>query len=238
MATTVYDDKTANELAGDAAESIRGLNHLTRDAGSLHYPSDVYRVLGSLQSLAGRLPQALTQMERLLHGWVEDDHVSIDAGEVEGDPSRRSPPRRCICSRTRCRRWPDCRSRLATPRLHSAPPASPALTMTEDGEARWAKIRAQETQAAAVVAKHVIANSTDEQRQAALHVLNLIGEAPLDELWAKVPRDWLGNPLRGPGGKSTEEWVTWSLAANIKDGAQGAWTDLRRVIATGEADPA
>ena len=84
--TTVYNDQTAVELAASASEAIRGINHLTRDAGSLRYPSEVYQALGSLTEMVGRLPQALQQIEALLQKWIEAGDVSIDAGEFSGDP--------------------------------------------------------------------------------------------------------------------------------------------------------
>ena len=82
----VYDGLSATEVADRAAEAIRGLNHLTSDAGSLRYRSDVYRALGSLTVMAGRLPPALTQMSRLLEDWVDAGDVTVDSGEFVGDP--------------------------------------------------------------------------------------------------------------------------------------------------------
>ena len=82
----VFDGLTASELADRAAEEIRGLNHLTRDAGSLRYPTEVYRCTGSLMIMAGRLPQALSQMRELLEDWVDDGQVTVDSGEFASDP--------------------------------------------------------------------------------------------------------------------------------------------------------
>lgn len=86
-ARTTVNERTADQLAGDAAEAVRGLNHLTCDAGSLQTPGDVYRVLGSLEQLAARLPQALAQIDGLLQRWAEDDLVGIDGGEFASDPA-------------------------------------------------------------------------------------------------------------------------------------------------------
>ncbi len=86
MSYTVFNGRSANEHADDAAEAIRGINHLTFDAGSLRYPSDVYRILGSLDSVVSRLPQALEQIDRLLQRWLEAEEISIDQGEFVGDP--------------------------------------------------------------------------------------------------------------------------------------------------------
>jgi len=82
----VYNDRTANQLADDAAEAIRGLNHLTRDDASLRYPSEVYAALGSLSQMLTMLPQALHQMDALIERWVAAGHVSIDSSEHVGHP--------------------------------------------------------------------------------------------------------------------------------------------------------
>ena len=88
MATrTTYNELTAAQLAEQAAEGVRGLNHLTRDEGSLQTPAEVYRVLGSLELLAARLPQALAQLDALLQRWADAELVSIDDGEFAGDPA-------------------------------------------------------------------------------------------------------------------------------------------------------
>ncbi len=81
-----YNDLNATQLADSASEAIRGLGHLTRDAGSLHTPGEVYTVLGSLSALASRMPQVLAQLDGLLQGWAETDQVRIDGGEFSGDP--------------------------------------------------------------------------------------------------------------------------------------------------------
>lgn len=53
----------------------------------MRYPSDAYRLLGSLESAAGSLPQALAQIDSLLQRWLEDDQISIDGGDFAGDPA-------------------------------------------------------------------------------------------------------------------------------------------------------
>ena len=82
----------ANQLADDAAEAIRGLNHLTRDDGSLRYPSEVYAALGSLSQMLAMLPQAMQQMDALIEGWVAAGHVNDRQQRARG-PSRGG--RRC-----------------------------------------------------------------------------------------------------------------------------------------------
>ena len=84
---TTYNQLNAEEMAEQAADAVRGLNHLTLDAGSLRKPSEVYRVLGSLEAMVARLPQAFAQLDGLLAQWVEDDLVNIDDGEFAGDPA-------------------------------------------------------------------------------------------------------------------------------------------------------
>ncbi len=83
---TVYNELDAVALTEQASEAIRGLNHLTRDAGSLRHPVEVYQALGSLAEMCERLPQALEQIDVLLTRWVENDQVRIDDGEFIGDP--------------------------------------------------------------------------------------------------------------------------------------------------------
>ena len=91
LSQTVFEDprgefRTANQLGGDAAEAIRGVNHLTRDDGSLRYPSQVYGLLADLSQLGHREVQAFQQIDAIVSGWVEDGRVSIDEGEFVGHP--------------------------------------------------------------------------------------------------------------------------------------------------------
>ncbi|PZS25790.1 MAG: hypothetical protein DLM61_19475 [Pseudonocardiales bacterium] len=86
MGELIYNGKTASELVDDADEAIRGLNHLTLERGGVRYPSEVYRLLGTLTSMTAKLPQLLQQLERPMQGWVEADLLSIDDGDYRGDP--------------------------------------------------------------------------------------------------------------------------------------------------------
>jgi hypothetical protein len=86
MTMSLYNGKNAMELANDADEAIRGINHLTRDDVSLRYPSEVYRTLGSLTSMTERLPQALGQIAILLERWLGAECIAIDGGVFDGDP--------------------------------------------------------------------------------------------------------------------------------------------------------
>lgn len=81
------DPKTPGQLASDAAEAIRGLNHATLSLGHLdwEYPSNAYSVLGGLERTSGYLPQALTQVRSLLSGLFFDGHVGSTTGNAEKD---------------------------------------------------------------------------------------------------------------------------------------------------------
>jgi hypothetical protein len=75
-------------LAGEAAESVRGVNHATRPgAGGLAFPADAYDVTGALSLLASRLPQALAQLHAFLQSEVKAGRVVIVAGPDAGDPA-------------------------------------------------------------------------------------------------------------------------------------------------------
>jgi hypothetical protein len=71
-------DEHALGLAGRAAEAVRELNHLTRDPGVFTGPAELYRLVGELAVLAGRVPQLLGQLDR----WLREEH---DAGRVRVD---------------------------------------------------------------------------------------------------------------------------------------------------------
>jgi hypothetical protein len=75
------------QLAADAAEAVRALNHATLPgAGGLVFPADAYDVTGALALLASRLPQALAQLLAFLHAEVTTGRVVIVAGQHAGDP--------------------------------------------------------------------------------------------------------------------------------------------------------
>jgi hypothetical protein len=75
------------ELAGDAAEAVRALNHATRPgSGGLAFPADAYDVTGQLALLAALLPQALALLA-FLHTEVKAGRVVIVAGDHAGDPA-------------------------------------------------------------------------------------------------------------------------------------------------------
>jgi hypothetical protein len=78
----------AMQLADEAAEGIRALNHATLPAaGGLVFPADAYAVTGSLAVLAARLPQVLSQIEVFLADELAAGRIVIVAGEHAGDPT-------------------------------------------------------------------------------------------------------------------------------------------------------
>jgi len=68
----------ALELAEQAAEALRELNHRTRDPRAFTGPAELYRLVGELALLADRLPQLLDQLDR----WLRAEH---DVGRVRAD---------------------------------------------------------------------------------------------------------------------------------------------------------
>jgi hypothetical protein len=79
--------RPVTELAGEAAEAVRALNHATfPGTDGLAWPSDAYDILASLALLASRLPQLLGQLDRFVSHEVEAGRVSVDGGEYAGDP--------------------------------------------------------------------------------------------------------------------------------------------------------
>ena len=74
------------QLADTAAEAIRGLIHSTQlSKGELVDPGDVYQVVGSLDALAGRLPQAYRQLGAWLEREAEASRIRASDGPFAGD---------------------------------------------------------------------------------------------------------------------------------------------------------
>jgi hypothetical protein len=86
------DPKTPAQLASDAAEAVRGLNHATLSLGHLdwEYPSNAYSVIGGLERAVAYLPQALEQTWKLLSGLAADGHVGSTTGNPDEDLSAAS----------------------------------------------------------------------------------------------------------------------------------------------------
>ena len=68
---------TVPQLADDAAEAIRAINHAT---GTLQYPGDIYSTVANLKTLAQRLPQTCQQLAGRLTQLGHDGHLRIDPG--------------------------------------------------------------------------------------------------------------------------------------------------------------
>jgi hypothetical protein len=71
------------DLADVADETVRDLVYATN---ADMFPGDVYRVLGNLHTLTGRLPQLLQQLETILARQLQDRELAVANGEHAGDP--------------------------------------------------------------------------------------------------------------------------------------------------------
>ena len=80
-------DKTPAQLADDAAEAIRAVNHLTRSLGSegWQYPGDAYSVVGNLSEAAMRLGQALNQVAAFVRELHDEGHLRSDKDTLDAD---------------------------------------------------------------------------------------------------------------------------------------------------------
>ncbi|WP_055526605.1 hypothetical protein [Streptomyces graminilatus] len=73
--------KTPAQLADDAAEAIRALNHATMSTRpGWEFPADAYSVVGNLRELAQRLPQLYGQIGVFIQRLAADDHIRSDKG--------------------------------------------------------------------------------------------------------------------------------------------------------------
>ncbi len=78
---------SAADWSDTAAEAVRALNHATLPAaGGMQGPADAYSVLSGLVLLAGRLPQALAQLQGFLDVECEAGRVAVIDGDFAGDP--------------------------------------------------------------------------------------------------------------------------------------------------------
>ena len=71
------DAPTVPQLADDAAEAIRAINHST---STVQYPGDVYSTVANLKILAQRLPQTFEQLGSRLTQLGHDGHLRIEPG--------------------------------------------------------------------------------------------------------------------------------------------------------------
>lgn len=69
------------DLAAQAAEAIRNLNHATQSAkGELTYPGDAYEMVALLKQLTQRLPQSFDQLSGFLGVLAKTGAVTADYG--------------------------------------------------------------------------------------------------------------------------------------------------------------
>jgi hypothetical protein len=66
---------TIREVAAQAVEAVRALNHLTVDAGELTDPDEVRDVVGGLALMGKELPQLCEQLARFLVAQREDGRI-------------------------------------------------------------------------------------------------------------------------------------------------------------------
>jgi hypothetical protein len=82
------DRRGAAEVAGQIAEGVRELNHLTQPLTGypgLEWPSDVSDALGALAAAVGRLPQAAGQLGRFLETQADRPGLYDDRGGRPAD---------------------------------------------------------------------------------------------------------------------------------------------------------
>ena len=80
------DDRHPAEIfAGEAAEGIRAVNHASFAFDSIEDPATIYRILGSLYSIAGRLDQTLEQLDRSLQRQLASGRLQVDPGAHHGN---------------------------------------------------------------------------------------------------------------------------------------------------------
>jgi hypothetical protein len=72
---------TIRELAAEAVEAVRALNHLTADAGELTDPREAREVIGRLALMGHELPQLCEQLARFLVAQREDGQIARGTGD-------------------------------------------------------------------------------------------------------------------------------------------------------------
>lgn len=71
---------TIREVATQAVEAVRALNHLTADAGELTGPGEAREVVGRLALMSSELPQLCEHLARFLVTQREDGQIPRGAG--------------------------------------------------------------------------------------------------------------------------------------------------------------
>lgn len=82
--TDLVSTMTVREIAAQAAEAIRALNHLAAEAGELTDPGEVRDIIASLERMSHGLPPLCEQLARFLVAQHEDRQIVGDAREVIG----------------------------------------------------------------------------------------------------------------------------------------------------------
>jgi hypothetical protein len=72
---------TIREVAAEAVEAVRALNHLTADAGELAGPAEAREVVGRLALMGHELPQLCEQLARFLVAQREDGQIAPGTGD-------------------------------------------------------------------------------------------------------------------------------------------------------------
>lgn len=72
--------RTPAQLADDAAEAVRSLNHVTIALDGYNDPADINATVARIEALAYMLPQALTQTARTLQEMDQQPGIRIDSG--------------------------------------------------------------------------------------------------------------------------------------------------------------
>ena len=81
MPNQLASTMTVREIARQAAEAIRALNHLTHGGGELTSPSEVRDIIASLGLMGQGLPQLCEELARFLVTHHEDGQVAHDSGQ-------------------------------------------------------------------------------------------------------------------------------------------------------------
>lgn len=78
--STAGSELTVGQLAEQAAEAVRALNHLTwPDAGALDDPGQLSDIVAALACTTARLPQLLAQLSSWLVGEQRAGRLRVDA---------------------------------------------------------------------------------------------------------------------------------------------------------------
>ena len=81
-------EPTIGQLAEQAAQAVRALNHLTRPGtDALAHPAEAGDLAAALCCLTGRLPQLLSQLNRWLVSQQQAGHLRVDTSSPLPEPA-------------------------------------------------------------------------------------------------------------------------------------------------------